>query len=115
MVDATLSDATGPQIHVTGTSGRLRPVTEVCGQQVDAVRMEERRGEERVLPVGQRGGRPLEEPEEERGVAAAAQRVGGGALSPSVHPQEEPEREVEHAGDHEGHPCATAASGSARV
>src|ERR1700728_2060571 len=29
MVEATLSDATGPQIHVTGTSGRLRPVTEV--------------------------------------------------------------------------------------
>ena len=30
MVEATFSDATGPQIHVTGTSGTLRPVTEVC-------------------------------------------------------------------------------------
>ena len=28
-VDATLSDATGPQIQVTGTSGRLSPVTDV--------------------------------------------------------------------------------------
>src|SRR5579871_1989409 len=29
-VDATLNEATGPQIQVTGTSGKLRPVTEVC-------------------------------------------------------------------------------------
>jgi hypothetical protein len=29
MVDATFSEAIGPQIQVTGTSGRLRPVTEV--------------------------------------------------------------------------------------
>jgi hypothetical protein len=28
-VEATFSEATGPQIQVTGTSGRLRPVTEV--------------------------------------------------------------------------------------
>src|SRR6185312_8397740 len=29
-VEATLSEATGPQIQVTGTSGRLSPSTEVC-------------------------------------------------------------------------------------
>src|ERR1700722_16458512 len=29
MVEATFSAATGPQTHVTGTSGRLSPVTEV--------------------------------------------------------------------------------------
>src|ERR1700728_1070971 len=34
MVEATFSDATGPQIHVTGTSGRLRPVTEVCDKRL---------------------------------------------------------------------------------
>ncbi len=28
-VEATLSEATGPQIQVTGTSGRLSPVTDV--------------------------------------------------------------------------------------
>ncbi len=29
-VAATLSEATGPQIQVTGTRGRLMPVTDVC-------------------------------------------------------------------------------------
>ena len=38
MVEATLSEATGPQIHVTGTSGRLSPVTDVCAS--------------RLMPVG---------------------------------------------------------------
>ena len=37
-VEATLSDATGPQIQVTGTSGRLSPVTDVCAS--------------RLMPVG---------------------------------------------------------------
>ena len=37
-VEATLSDATGPQIHVTGTSGMLSPVTEVLAS--------------RLMPVG---------------------------------------------------------------
>ena len=73
-------------------------------QQVDAGRMEQRAREERVLPVGQRGGRPLEEPQEQRGVAAAAQGVCRRPLSPGVHPQEEPEREIQHAPGYEGHP-----------
>src|SRR5580704_14069664 len=34
IVEATLSDATGPQIHVTGTSGMLNPVTEVCASKL---------------------------------------------------------------------------------
>ena len=34
MVEATLSEATGPQIHVTGTSGKVRPVTEVCANRL---------------------------------------------------------------------------------
>src|ERR1700684_1028177 len=34
IVEATLSDATGPQIHVTGTSGRLNPVTDVCASRL---------------------------------------------------------------------------------
>src|SRR5580698_2449312 len=34
IVDATLSDATGPQIHVTGTRGRLSPVTDVCASRL---------------------------------------------------------------------------------
>ena len=38
IVEATLSEATGPQIHVTGTSGRLSPVTDVCAS--------------RLMPVG---------------------------------------------------------------
>ncbi len=38
MVEATFSDAMGPQIHVTGTSGMLSPVTEVCAS--------------RLIPVG---------------------------------------------------------------
>ncbi len=33
-VEATLSEATGPQIQVTGTSGRLRPSTEVCASRL---------------------------------------------------------------------------------
>ena len=33
-VEATLSEATGPQIQVTGTSGRLRPATEVCASRL---------------------------------------------------------------------------------
>jgi hypothetical protein len=33
-VEATLSAATGPQIQVTGTSGRLSPVTEVCASRL---------------------------------------------------------------------------------
>ncbi len=34
IVEATLSEATGPQIHVTGTSGRLNPVTDVCASRL---------------------------------------------------------------------------------
>src|ERR1700722_19331032 len=34
IVEATLSDATGPQIHVTGTSGTLNPVTDVCASRL---------------------------------------------------------------------------------
>ena len=37
-VEATLSEATGPQIHVTGTSGRLSPMTDVWAR--------------RLIPVG---------------------------------------------------------------
>jgi hypothetical protein len=33
-VEATLSEATGPQIQVTGASGRLSPVTEVCASRL---------------------------------------------------------------------------------
>ena len=36
-VEATLSEATGPQIHVTGTSGRLSPVTDVCASRLTPV------------------------------------------------------------------------------
>ena len=73
------------------------------GQEVDPGRVEQGRGEEGVLPVGQRGGRPLEEPEEQRGVAAAAERVGRGARAPGVDPQGEAEGEVDEAHDRQGH------------
>ena len=57
------------------------------GQQVDPAGMEQRRGEEGVLPVRQRGGRPLEEPQEEGGIPAAAERVGGAARRPRRAPR----------------------------
>ena len=65
-----------------GHQRQAQPGDRRLRQQVDPGRVEERGREERVLPVGQRGGRPLEEPQEEGGVAAAAQGVGGGALRP---------------------------------
>ncbi len=37
-VEATFSEATGPQIQVTGTRGRLSPMTDVC--------------DSRLIPVG---------------------------------------------------------------
>ena len=73
-------------------------------QEVDAAGMEERGRVEGVLPVGQRRGGPLEEPQEQRRVAAAAQRVGGGAVGPGVYPEHQAESEVRQPGRGEDTP-----------
>ena len=56
-VEATLSDATGPQIHVTGTSGMLSPVTEVLAS--------------RLMPVGWKSA------VEKKGLCPCASAVAG--------------------------------------
>ncbi len=63
-------------------------------EQVYASRVEQRRGIERVVAVGDRVRRPLQEPDEQRGVAAGAARDARRVSRPDVPPQADRKRQV---------------------